>query len=440
MRTGDLALPALVPHPIPPGAPVAAWPAQLRIAVQRTTGQPYGWDAGAVWDETGDPTLVWDAVATGPVWVDAVCDFEALEIDDGQPDDLGLFPARRLALSLANRAGQWSTWTDAGRAAAFPIGTPLDVWCRYAGEDRWLFAGYVAEWSQVGDRVEIVAFDGYSDLAGDWGAPWTPGSAGQRPLARVRAIATAARWPGTVTGDVGHTDLLTAQVDADRSPLEAMQVAVLSDGGIVVGDVDGKLVVRDRYWRNGRTDQPRVWTFTDNACDIDAAVVWDADWGANDTAVANEVRLTNIADATVVATTGATRPVRLTHPDPDVWPTTAVGQTLADFLLDQATVAGWRLNSFALHLRDPHQPVLWDAGTDLRRGDRMHWISDTFDAEGSPLRLQLDTIVAGVRHEITPTDWLTTVTGTRAVASLITLLWDDGHLWDDPAPSNVWSA
>lgn len=435
MRTGDLAPPPVAAHVIPPGAPLDAWANTLTIAIQKTAGTVPAWDDGGLWDD-GD---VWDQPATDAVWTDAVCDFVAMVIDAGRPDELGLFPAVELTLALDNASGVWSTWTTGGRLAAYPIGTPICVWSTTAaGRVDWLFSGYTAEWLQAGQAVEVVAFDTFSDLALDHGVTWTPGAAGQRPKPRLTAIAAAAGWTGTLAGDTGHTDLLAATLSPDVSALEAMQQVALSDGGIVAGDVDGRVWFRDRYWRTGRADQPVIPTFTDNACDAGAYVVWDPVTGASDTAYANEVALTNIADVPVVVSTGARRPIRLTHPDPDLWPDATVGQTLAVWLLQQAIDAGWRLEQFALHLTDPNQPGLWDVAPTLRRGDRIRWVSDQPTPAGL-YRLDFVALVAGFRHELTPADWTTTVYGTRAVVARTGLLWDNGAVWDDPNPDNVWS-
>lgn len=440
MRTGDLAVPPVTPHAIPPGAPLAAWPATLTIAIQRTPGTVAVWDEGRVWDDPTDPGAVWDATATPPVWVDAVCDFAGLTIDTGQPDELGLFPAISATVTLDNSTGRWSTWTTTGRLAAYPIGTPIAVWATVAGTTRWLFSGRVTAWTEVGQTVTVEAFDLYADLATELGDEWVPGGDGQRPLARIGSIAATAGWPGTLTGDAGDNVLTAGVLERNVSPLEAAQIAALSDGGIVAGDADGRVFYRDRRWRNGRADQAVIRAFTDNRCDAGAVVVWDAETGASDFGAATEVRLTNEAGTVVVAGGTATRPVRLTHPQPDQWTTTADGQTLAAYLLANA-VPTFRVHSFDLYVTDARHPNLFDVATDLRRGDRFVWTTDTRDPTGAPLALQLDVIVAGTRHDITPEQWVATVYGTRAVSARTVILWDDGRLWDDLAahPDNVWS-
>lgn len=440
MRVDDLPVPDLVPHQVPPGAPVARWGAGLRIAIEQAPAEPYVWDAGTVWDDDPDPALLWDADRWPAGWVDAVCDFQALSIDTGVPDELGLYPAASLTLSLDDRSGAWSTWTATGRLARFAVGNRVAVWADYRGDDRWLFFGRVTRWAQQPATATVVveAHDGFALLAPPVGVPWVAGGVNlQTPLARITDIAAAATFPDPVDGDPGDNPL-TIPPEDPRSPLEAMQRVALSDGGVVAVDADGRLIYRDRRWREGRADQPRVWLFTDRACDTGALAVWDPVVDASDDGAVTEVRLQNVAGTTVVAL-GAPAPValRLAHPDPDLWNTSGEGQVLADWLLaSQAAPPGYQVRSFALHLTDPHQVDLWDAGTSLRRGDRFAWVTDL--AAG---RLDVDVIVAGYRHDITPDDWLVTCYGTRAVAARTALPWDwTSFTWDDPNPSNVWSS
>jgi hypothetical protein len=435
VRVDDLPVPTMVPHPIPAGAPVDAWPVELRIGIEQAAQTPYVWDDGNVWDDPDPDALVWDAAELPAVWVDAVCDFAALVVDHGAPDDLGLYPAVEMTLSLVNTTGRWSTWTTSGRLTDFPIGTRVAVWTvDPAAGDRWLFAGNTASWLQTADTVTVTAFDAFSSLALDWGAEWTPGTLNDYPLDRLEAIAATAGHAGIVRGDRGDLRLAAPVEDPGTSPLEAMQRAALSDAGIVAGDVDGQVVYADRRWRNGRADQPRVWTFTDNACDAAALVVWDPETGADDAGLVTQVTLTNVDDLVATASAPGPVPLRLTHPTPDLWQTQGDGNELAAWLLTHQSTDGYRVASFVAHLDDPNQSDLWPALLDVRRGDLFGWVTETLGA-----RLDVDVVVAGVRHDIAPGDWQTTVYGTRAVRTRTAILWDQTiYVWDDPNPDATW--
>jgi hypothetical protein len=391
-----------------------------------------------VWD---DPTRLWDAT-TPAGWVDAVCDFHALSIDPGDPDELGIFPASALTVTLDNRDGTWAVWTADGRLDRWAPGRRIAVWAHLDGADWWLYAGRIAAWDVNADEtVTLTAYDGIAELAQPLPAGWTPGTAGERPLQRIRAIAGQAAYAGTVDGDPGDVTLATV-AEESQAPLDAIHRAALSDGGVFHGDNDGRVTYRSRTWRNGRPDQSVVRTFTDNVCQAGALVVWEPDLEANDDGLYTTVQLVNLAAVTATATlppTGWAEGVvlRLTHPDPDLWQTAAAGDRLAADLLAAQSTPALRIRSFVLHLLAPQQD-LWLAAIDLRRGDRIEWISDYTTPTG-PARLDVLAVVVGVRHDITPDSWQATVSTTRAVGFVTPLYWDQSpYVWDDPNPANVW--
>jgi hypothetical protein len=131
-------------------------------------------------------------------------------------------------------------------------------------------------------------------------------------------------------------------------------------------------------------------------------------------------------------------PYRLTHPDPDLWQTQTVGDALAAYLLAQSSTPAMAVQAFTLYLHDPHQD-LWATAVDLRRGDRFEFLHDFTDANGDPATLDVYSIVAAVRHEITADTWTVTVTGSRTVDYRTVEAWDVTRFtWDDPDPANVW--
>lgn len=439
-RSGDLAIPTVVPHPLPPGAPVADWRAQLRIAIDILPQSAYTWDdtdLDVTWDDT-TPQRIWDAPLIGGGLSDVICDFQALTISAGHVDDLGLFAAGSIVLNLDNRSGAYSQYAADGRLVYFAPGRSVYVFARLDGVNWWLFSGLVTAWVENSDdTVTVEAVDGFNWLARPIGE-FTPGAAGNAPLTRVRALATAADFPWRVIGDAGNVTL-TAQL-TDRSPLEEMQVVALSDGGLVHCDADGSLIYRDRLWTSGRLDQTRIDVFSDNVCAV-PNIVWEPQMVSADDGLANWIRLANVAGITVTATdTTPTLGIRysLTHSEPDQWTDAGEGQALANTLLQQKKTPTLRVGGFQMHLLDPNQD-LWLEALDRRLGDKIEWIHDFHAADGSTGTVDVFVIVTTIDHEITPETWITTIGTSRAFSYVALEYWDKTRfLWDSTSPSAVW--
>ncbi|HEY6416331.1 MAG TPA: hypothetical protein VIX41_08840 [Acidimicrobiales bacterium] len=442
MRAGDIAPPAVVPHPLPPDSPMAAWPAQLRIAIEMLPQAAYVWDDAdptVLWDDPDPDRLVWDAPFIGSGFTDVICDLHALETVAGEPDELGVFGPGTTILTLANPDGRYSAWTADGRLVYFAPGRRMCLFADIAGEPWWIASLRIDRWSPQADGTVLVeASDGFSLLARERGT-YTPGTAGQTPLARIQAIAAVASFPDTVRGDPG--DVTLTRQATDRSPLEEIQIVALSDAGIVAVDADGALTYRNRLWPAGRDDQAgELVVFTDNVCTVDH-VVWDLELAAADDALANDIRLTNVAGLVATATDtsamfGLVYP--LTHPDPDQWTTQAEGNAVAAALHAQRSTPRAAIAEFTLNLHDPRQD-LWRAGIDLRLGDRIRFISEQAEPAGGTDILDLVAIVSTIRHQILPDQWTVTVGTTRTVDYVAIERWDETRfVWDDPDPLAVW--
>ena len=419
---------------LPPDVPMAGWPAKLRIAIERLPQAAYVWDDAdpdVTWDDT-TPERVWDAPFVGAGFTDAVCDFHALTIESGVPDELGLFEAGRVELTLSNPDGEYTAYTVDGRLVYFAPGRQLSIWAQLDGVDWWLANVRIDRWNPQADGTVVVeASDGFSLLAREQGG-YTPGVAAEKALARITAIATLAGFPDPVRGDTGDVTL-TRQL-TDRAPLEEIQTVALSDGGIVAVDADGTLLYRNRLWPAGRADQTTLDVFSDNVCTV-PAVVWDLEWTAADDALTNWVKLVNVAGLTATATDPAAL-VRwpLTHPDPDQWTTQAEGDTLAAVLLAQRSTPRLAVESFTLHVHDPQQD-LWRTAIDRRIGDRIRFISDQTEPGGGTSTLDIVAVVSTIRHEITPEAWVTTIGTTRSVDYVTVEEWDRTlWVWDDADP------
>jgi hypothetical protein len=454
VRAADATPPAVAPHPLPPDVPMARWPGTLRIALEYLPQGAYAWDdpdPAVVWDNADPDRYVWDAPATASGYTDVVCDFHALEIDPGEPDELGLYPPTMVTLSLRNPDGRYTIWSSDGRLTYWAPGRRLAVWVDIAGTLLWIFNGRMTTWQAATDgTVTIEAFDGLAQLAEDVAEGWTPGAAGQTALARIQAIAAQTGYLDPIRGDGGGLTLSTGP--SDLAPLEECQRTALSDGGVFTGDADGALIYRNRLWRAGRDDQVAVAAFSDNVCpaaDGFPVTVWDADQAADDVGLFTRIELENVAGTKVVAALPAGSPgswwtgaqYRRTHPDPDLWTTAGDGQALADYHLAQSSTPALAVRGFGLWLHAPQlaTAAMWRVLLDLRRGDRIGWVSDYTDRAGQPGRVDIALIVTGLAHVVAPDSWVVTVAGTRTVEAFPVYQWDRSPwTWDDPDPTNVW--
>lgn len=441
-RTGDQLFPAVAVDTDPDRTPIAQ---RLRIAVELLPSPAYVWDdsdPAVVWDAAAD-AYVWDAPLIGSGFSDVTCDFQALTLLAGNPDEHGLFDAARLEMSLANPTGDYSTVDPTGRLVFYAIGRRIQVWAHDPSDesDWWLFSGRITRWDvNPDDSVTVEAFDGFSQLSPAPGHDWTAGVASDLPAARLTAIAAAFNYSDPTRFATGTAPLLTET--NDRSPLEEMEVVALSDGGLLFVDQDGTLVYADRGFIAGRPDQSAVNYFTDNICNSTALVVWDLEQSSNDGQVADVVTLTNITPVTVTAT--ATAPPlgihrNYTHPESDLWSTTAEGQAVAGaalFRYETPTVA----YTWTLYPMDPQQPALFRAAVDLRIGDVARFARTQQAQGGGQALTDLSVLVTTISHDITPATWVAGVSTSKALTYHIAQMWDATlFVWDQDDPANVWS-
>jgi hypothetical protein len=436
VRTADQAPPVYTPAPIGPGAPIAAWPAIPRIVIERLPTYAYTWDdedVNVVWDAAGD-VYVWDDPATGAGFTDAVCDFVAVELEAGNPDELGLFASARAVVTLDNRSGEWSIYDESGRLVYFAPGRRLQVGADIAGVWWWLFAGVIDRWDvNADDTVTVEAHDRFGLLAQGIGT-FTPGVAGQRPRERIGAIRAAAGDTGPYRADPGDVTL-TVQA-TERAPLEEAQTVALSDGGALYVDADGALEYRDRLWPRGRADQTVVPLFSDNVCDAGAVVVANCELSTSDDHLATSVHLVNVAgtvaDAATTDPLWADRPYPLTHPEPDQWTTAGEGQAVANHLINLYGTPAVGIARFELHLTDPRADT-WTVGIDRRLGDRVDFMHDFLAAGGGVGTFNVTAIVTTITHQIDPESWVVGIGTGPAIAATPVQRWDrTAWTWDDP--------
>lgn len=439
MRSGDQPFPSVVVDDHPDASRVAQ---RLRIAVELLPSPAYVWDdsdPSVVWNADA---LVWDAPFVGSGFTDVTCDFQALTIMAGNPDEHNLVDAARLELSLANPTGEYSTIDAAGRLVFFAVGRRIAVWAHDPadGSDWWLFSGRITRWDVNPDEsVTVEAFDGFAQLSPDPGRPWSAGAAGDLPGTRLAAIAAMFAYTDPTRFAVGDAPLLVETIE--RSALEEMEVVALSDAGVLYCDQDGTLVYADRTWIGGRTDQTVIRYWSDNIC-TGPNIVWDLEQTSNDDQLATTVTLTNTAGVTRVATSTAP-PLGIarnyTHPERDLWTSSGDGDAVAGAVLfrHEAPTIGY---TWTLYPLDPHQPDLFRAAVDLRLGDVTRFARTQIAQGGGSALTDLSVLVRTISHDITPDQWIAGVSTSKAVAYHAAQLWDATRfVWDQDDPANVWS-
>jgi len=379
-----------------------------------------------VWD---DPLLEWDQDLVDR-FVDATCQTQGIETDVGGPDAHGLFPAGSANIQLDNTLGLWSQYNSDGSLVGRGPGHELAIWARYRdGTESWIFRGTITRWDDLGDVVEVEAFDSFAQLAQPIGT-YTPGTNGQTPGPRQTAILTAAGKAGLPNSFAAGDVTLTAQA-TDRSPLEEMQVVVGSDGGALFVDFDGTLRSVRRNWRNGRTDQTAIPVVAGNVCSADI-VVWDAVLSTNDDSVADTAILENVAKLRAQSPAGAIGRFVYTETDQQ-WTTQVEGDSLAAFLWTAQQGARANVESFDLYLYDPDQPDIHRA-VEWRLFDLLCYLHDYRAADSATARLDMNVVITQVSHSIVPLgNWVMSVATSKAVGSNGMLFWNpagDAYVWD----------
>jgi hypothetical protein len=443
VRVSDAAPPTIPAHAIPPAQPSATWKAKPIIGLEYLPLADLWDDAdpAVTWDALGEP-YVWDAPGTASGFTDVWCDTAGVEIVHGEPDEHDLYPPSSLTLTLYDPTGKYRRRTADGRLVFYAAGRRLVALAQIGAGSWWLFAGTIATWHEQADGfIEVVAYSGSATLAQDPGRDWTAGTAGQQLPPRVAAILAAATSTQATRVDSGLATFVVPV--ADRvPPLEVLQRAAWSDGGLVYSDADDTLTVRDRNWRDGRNDSPAPpLVLTDNLCDRGAVVLAEVELADNDDWLAARVILSTEAGLVAVASNPAELiDPRLiyTHPDTDIWDTQSVGDSLAAHIANVRGAQRPALELGRVYLHDRRHDY-WQAVIDTRLGDRITWTHQDRNLDGTLTVYELPAVLSTIRHLLTAETWIVELATTPAVGAIAVESWDvTAYTWDDAAAAAVW--
>ena len=211
------------------------------------------------WD---NPTAIW--AGTEPLWLDITCITYDVTTTLGRQRTTDQFAPGTASLTMSNVAG----WADPNPPAGTPAfeqirpGCPLRIGIDHATLGIiWLWRGFV-------DAVEPEFLPGVGDVAnisavcalGEAGRVWTaelPEVVGDGDTASMRfnRILNAAEWPiGARSIEAVATPMLPT-VFGEQAANMLTQCAD-SYGGAVYGDTDGRVVTRNRDWQTYMPDTP----------------------------------------------------------------------------------------------------------------------------------------------------------------------------------------
>jgi len=384
MRTGDRPPPTLAPavgDPQPPSVyysddrPERRWAGVDIYFVVEYTPADYHW---GVWDRS-----LWDDGLWSPhdeVFTDFTCDNRGFSIDQqmgGPTDPVQVATCR---FTLANGDGRFCQFDEtSGRLLHFLPGRELLMWFVHDGQPWMQFRGEVTRWadtfSDFDPRIEGEAHDA-SWRTNQSGRTYTPGIHGQHPGPRLTFLASAGGHQGPLDFETGTVELNNRPTTA--SPLEEMQLTALSDGGLLVMDVDGTWRYFGRAWTAGRPDQPAVVVLDD--ANQDGYPYWGGDPVTDDESMANVIRIES-ADQ---PTTG--RPVEgilvegyqeqsvalfggdIYSAHEMLWLTRSEGQALADHLANLLSTPWPTYENLDFYV-DHTAFDLWPIVRDMRIGD-----------------------------------------------------------------------
>lgn len=380
--------------------------------------------------------LEWD-MDDVPGFVDATCDVHGLTTDAGNPDEHMDFDVGHAVVQLDNTSGDWSRYTLNGTQALHGPGFELAIWAlELDGSSWWMFRGVISRWDESLDgTVTVEAFDAFATLAQPIGT-YLPGVGGQAPGPRLAAImATAGRATMPTRFDTGDVTL-TAQ-STEAAPLEEMQSVASSDGGALFPDADGAVVFMRRNYRNGRGDQVVFPVASDNVCTAPIEV-WDAILSTNDDGLANTVIFENVAKLRALAPAGSPITGSVWTETDHQWTTQLEGDTIAAIVYGANNDPRVNIDEFLLYLFDPQQPELFHA-VEWRLLDMLRFIHDTRAVGGGFNRLDVNTLVTSISHDVTPNQWIMTIGTAKAQSPNAVLVWNppgDVYAWN--SANAVW--
>lgn len=275
---------------------------QLGIGDTRTPTGQARWDVSR-WD---DPAALW--ASTEPTWLDVSCESIYASSTAGRVRIIDRFTPGLGELTVRNVDG----WADMTGPAVPPASLPM----RPGRQVRWgvatatgrypVFRGYIDQADPLYlpyglDTVTCTTFDALAEVGritlDELGAAVGDGETAD---VRVARILDAAGWP---PGPYRRLDGTAGRVQATTlggSVADLLGLTADSVGGVVFGDVDGRLVFRRRDWQTyPSTDPPDATIGNLEPGDV-CPSSWELSWARADVAAVARMRRPDGTGVTVV--------------------------------------------------------------------------------------------------------------------------------------------
>lgn len=401
-------------------------------ALSSATGTYGAWDS-AVWDLSAwGPDIVWTDVSgylrgpTGNI---------TLSTQRGFARGLQGWDVGRASVRLGNRDRRFSAsnlsgpYVSSGITGVRPW-RPLRLSATYAGTRYYLYGGYgvsVREtWvpGHVDAYVDVPCEDEWSRLGAVDGLAQTPVGAGELSGVRIQRILNAAGHAGARSIETGVTTVQAT--DMSQNAVTALNLTADSEDGAVFVDADGTLVFegRNALVNNTRSSVVQA-TFGDGSgaelpC-ADVAVAYDGDLLRN---IVSYARVGGAAQTYSNATSrslyGDRRETRIDLVN------TSDG--------DVMSVAAWRVAQYAQPELRITQITVRPRANPARLFPQVlgRRVRDLIQVVVRPLgggTITQNCHIAGIRHQISGDDWITTFDLWSATAYQSVGRWDSA-VWD----------
>lgn len=384
---------------------------------------------------------IWDTSLWGPdvVFTDVSAYVRKVSTDRGFSRGVLTWQAGTASVTLNNRDGRFSPANTSGPYVSGGITQirplrPIRITAAYAGTTYPVYRGYVLSWTESwtggavgkGDSVTVLACaDEFTRLAAVDGMETTPVGAGELAGARVHRILNAAGHTGDRDIDVG-VNTMQATTLADKT-LSELEKTMTAEGGALYVDAAGSVVFDQQtaLVDNARSVVSQA-TFADDGTGLpyaDAETAYNSDLVVNWTAyTASGGTAQSVFDATSRALYGDRR---ATETDL-ICETDGQALALAQWVVQQYKDPEYRFTSITIKPRRA-PTTLWPQA--LGR-----LVRDQITVKRNPpggFAITQSCHIAGVSHDITEDNWITTwqLWSATAYVGFASSRWDTG-LWD----------
>lgn len=401
----------------------------FEMALSAATGSYGAWNAG-----------LWDTATWGPdvIWTDVSSRVRSFTTDRRFSRELQAWEAGQARVVVDNRDGALSPenlagpYVTAGVTAVRPL-RPARLRATYAGATSDLYRGYALDFQETWDgqfdaEVAIPCSDEFARLAAVDGFATAAVGGGETSGKRIHRILDAAGHTGDRCVDDGRVTVQPTTLAANT--LTELQLTTDSEGGSLWVEPDGCVTFEHQYalLENARSNTVQA-TFSDGTGAELPCHDIQAGYGAD--LIRNIAAFTRVggtvqtaADATSRALYGdrreaESRSALICESDPQV-------KGLADFFVAQRKDPERRFTQITIKAR----------GNPVRLfpqvlGRRVRDLIRVIRRPPSGVSITRDCFIAGIHHQVTGDDWITTfdLWSATAYTGFASSRWDTG-LWD----------